>query len=530
MRRWAALFALLLWSTPALAQERPALVVLISIDQLGGDYLTRWWPLLEGGLANMRRRGAYFPNVVHDQANTATGPGHATIITGTWPNVHGIVSNVWHDPKDGALVYCVQDPKFGMAPNLMRVPAIGDQLRWATNGRSKVVSVAVKDRVAVLMAGKKPTFASWYDDKTGLFTSGKWYGVEKTPEWLDELNTQRNAAKSFGGTWNRLLPNLDYAALASPDDVPWEGKIEGLGRTFPHVYGAGKEGPDEGWADVYPGTPAALETLFEVVERAFEVEQLGKRGTTDLLLIGISTLDYAGHFWGPNSQEALDMLLRIDRALSTFMKRVDTALGGGRAVWIVTADHGIAPAPELASTIGLTAERVPGREIEALINNALKALARKGQPPLKMTLLDPPLIYLSHDDPGADRLLNQRAAAEALRKHPSMAEAWATADVDRFMDPFKDMYKRLVFPGREADLMYRGRPGDLISSKYGTGANHGSPYTYDTHVPVLIAGPRIRRSEDARPYPITTLVPTIAAILGITPPAAATERPLPISN
>lgn len=523
----AAITTLIAALPEAAAQERPSLVVLVSVDQLGSEYLTRWERLLDGGLGALRRRGAYYPNGVHAQANTATGPGHASIVTGTWPELHGVVSNLWYDPADGALTYCVQDSKYGLGPGLMMMPTIGDQLRWATGGQAKVVSIGIKDRVAVLMGGQRPTLAAWYDDTSGAFTAGRWYEAPPPP-WLAEVNAGQNATKSFGVTWDRLLPGLDYQKHATADDMAYEGPIPGLGRTFPHVYGKGLEGPGEKWFDVYPATPALLDTLFTMVHRAIDEEQLGKRGTTDLLLVGVSTLDYAGHYWGPHSQETLDVLLRIDRALAGLMKHVDERIGGGRTLWVLTADHGVATAPELAKSLGLKASRVPGRDLEELVNAALRPLARKNQPALKVQLIDPPLVFLNHDDPGADRRAAQRAAAKALRSHPAIIEAWASADVDRFSEPFRSMYRRVLYPGREPDLMYRGRPGDLIHSKHGTGSNHGSPYTYDTHVPIFVSGPRVRRSEDSRPYPITAIAPTIAAILGITPPAGALEKPLPI--
>jgi predicted AlkP superfamily pyrophosphatase or phosphodiesterase len=511
---------------PAIAQDRIGLVVLIVVDQLGSETFSRWSPVFEGGFAALRRRGAYYPNGLHDQASTATGPGHTTIVTGAWPNIHGIVSNSWYDPKDGALLYCAQDSKHGLGPELVMAPTIGDQVRSLTGGRGKVVSLAVKDRVGVLMAGERPSLAAWYDSKSGVFVSGKWYGGS-TPAWLDRINSERSAQRSFGAKWERMAGSLDYVFLAGPDDPSYEGKIPGLGNTFPHVLGSGLEATDQGWLDIYRGTPAAMETLFEVAKTAVDEEQLGRDDAPDLLFLGVSTLDFAGHYYGPSSQEALDVALRIDRALGTFMKHVESRLGGGRVVWMLTGDHGVSIVPEAAAQNGVRAKRWLMRDIEPAVNEALKPLARKGQPATKLILIDPPLMYLSHDDPGADRLALQRAAANALRSHPAFLEVWASADVERFVEPFRTRYRRALFPGREPDLLYRGHPGDLIEMKYETGSNHGSPYTYDTNVPILIAGPRITKSEDPRPYPVTAIAPTIAAILGMPPPAAALESPLP---
>lgn len=525
--RWAApLLLSALLAAPSWAHAaRPSLVVLVVIDQLASDYLHRWGPILDGGLAEMMRRGAYYSSVVHAQASTATGPGHATLATGAWPSTHGIFTNAWMDPKDGHLVPCVGS-NTEPGPQLLLAPTLADQLRVATHGRGKVVSIALKDRAAILMAGQRPTLAAWYSSKLGAFTSGRWYGETKDPEWLSRLSLEQNAAQSFGRPWKRLRDDLDYVRLADADDQPFEGDIPGLGRVFPRVYGKGLEGPDERWLASYPATPASLETLFEVVRRAVEAESLGRHDTPDFLAIGVSTLDYAGHYYGPFAQETFDVLLRTDRELGALMRWIDRQ-NGGRTVWVVTGDHGIAPAPESLAALGLDAQRVNSLELNALVDPALKKLTAPGRAPLKLAMIDPPMIYLSHDDPAADRPKLRRAAAEALRAHPRILEVYPADEVDRFTEPFRPLYTRARVTGREPDLFYRGRAFDLIESKYATGSNHGSPYNYDTHVPVLIAGPGVVRGKDARPYPITAVAPTIAAFLGMTPPAAATEPPLP---
>jgi hypothetical protein len=176
------------------------------------------------------------------------------------------------------------------------------------------------------------------------------------------------------------------------------------------------------------------------------------------------------------------------------------------------------------------ARRVHGRELRERVEQALAAFAPKGKKPLTIALIDPPLIYLEHGEASADRLALARAAAAAIAAHPNIAEAYAARDVDRFSEPYRLMYQRVLYPGREPDILYRGRPGDLIDSQYETGTNHGSPYNYDTHVPIIVAGPRVARGVDRRPFAITTIAPSIAAALGFPPPAAAMDPPLPAVN
>lgn len=522
----ALAFSGAMFAAPALAEESGhKLAVLVVVDQLASEYMSRWGSLLDGGLGALMKRGAYYPNGVHDQANTATGPGHATIITGTWPDVHGIVSNEWFDPKDGARVYCVQDPEVGASPRLMMATSIGDQLRALTGQRSKVIALAIKDRVAILTGGQSPNLAAWYDSKTGAFTAGRWYkGGGVLPAWLERLNATDSAEAARGNTWERLRGDLDYKALASRDDAPWEGLIGGLGRTFPRKLGEGAS--DEAWRDTYRGSPPLLDALFRAARSAVESEKLGRGPTPDLLVLGVSTLDFVGHYYGSTSQEALDVLLRIDRGLGELMRAVELQVGQGQTLWVVTGDHGVAIAPEAAEEMGIRAARVTGTPLQLIVAEALRPLAAKGKGQTAVSYIDAPLVYLTPTEPGVDRSALRRAAAQALRAHPTIIEAWSWEDVDRFHPPFREMYRRVLYPGREPDVLIRQRPYDLLDERYGSGTNHGSPYSYDTHVPIMLMGPGVRVERDPVTVPVTAIAPTMAAWFGIPPPSAATEQPL----
>jgi hypothetical protein len=512
----------------ASSKPRARLAVLVVVDQLGSESWNRWLPLADGGFAELARRGAVYPTGRHAQANTATGPGHASIATGAWPNVHGVVSNEWYDANTGALVYCVGDPEHEFGPKQLAVPTLADQLRAATQGRGRVVSIAIKDRVAILLGGQRPDLALWYDYRRGALVHGRWSGAA-APAWLAPLRAIGDPEAVRGQVWDRLRPDLDYAAWSTRDDNPWEGQLPGLGRTFPRTLGEGAA--LEAWREPFRATPALLDGVFTIAERATVELGLGADDAPDLLAVGASSLDFVGHYYGPRAQESLDVFLRTDRALGRLMRALEARLGRDAIVYALTGDHGAALAPEDAAELGLPAMRIRGRPLEDTIERALAPLATGKQRPVKVKWIDAPLLYLDWPEsppPGsAERTALRRAAARALRTSPHVLDARAVEDVRDFAEPWRPLFERVVFPGREPDLLLLQRPHDVIDARYGTGSNHGTPYAYDMNVPIVIAGPGVRASRDPRPVDVTRIVPTLSALLHINPPAAALEAPLP---
>ena len=323
----ATMFMLLVPANTRAKGSNPArLVVLIVVDQLGSDYLTRYGRYLKKGIDRLKRRGAFYANGVHRQSNTSTCPGHASIVTGAWPNVHGIVNNRWIDPKTGATIACTQDPKYGESPHLRMAPSLGDKLVENSQGKSKVVSISLKPRVAVITAAQKPTAAVWYDKVNGRFVSGRWNGEERSPQWVNEINQNRNPSLTLGQKWTRFRPKLNYEKIAAKDDRAYEYKVPGLGRQFPRTYGQGLQGPDVKWFGSYRGTPHALESTFALARAAVKNEGLGQDEHVDLLVVGITNLDLIGHWYGPHSQEALDTVLRIDDQIGKLMSHLEKKL------------------------------------------------------------------------------------------------------------------------------------------------------------------------------------------------------------
>lgn len=513
---------------PAQAQPRASLVVLLVVDQLGAHYLRRWGHLTTKGIGAIAGRGAYYRRGTFAYANTETAAGHATVATGAWPNVHGLVANRWYDAS-GRRVYCVEDPNYGRSPANLMAPGIADAIKMATHGRGKTFSFSIKDRAAIALGGTLPDLVAWYDVDAGHMVAGKWDGTRPPPAWFNEIVLRRAASKTFGKRWVKLRKDVDYAKESGPDELVTERLIPGLGRTFPRVLGDGLDGPtDAKWRKAWRGTPATIDTLMDLALTAVAKEKLGRRGTIDYLALSISTLDIAGHWWGSHANETLDILLRIDAAIGRLVRKLEARIGAGNVIVAITADHGSMPTPEEATAIGVRSRRIPPGPIIQAANRVLE----KEAPKEGLTVLDlnPPRIYLSPTRPGVDRTRVARAVADAVAKLPGVVDAVALADLGRWPEPLRTRYRRSTFAGRNPDVLLLHRAHEMIDAVepagHGIGTGHGSPYGYDTTVPVIVYGPGVRGGVWERPVPMTRVAPTIAALLEIEPPAAATDEPL----
>ncbi len=513
---WLAfgLFTTLVWSRPARGQvgrDRPRLVVLVVIDQLTTEHLDRYGPLLHGGLGQMMRAGAFYRQGRYAHANTETGPGHATVATGAWSDVHGIVGNQWVDHATGGMIRCVEDRKYGNSPKYLQVPGIADAIKAATRGRGKVVALGHKPRSSVLVGGQRPDLVAWYDVKAGRFTAGRWPGLPSAPAWYTSAVLKTGPARIANQAWDRFRHDIDYRKWAGVDDRPFENNIPGLGRTFPHPLGA----VPQRWPRAYPATPIGLDDIMTLARAAIAGDDLGGDDDVDLLYLGLSGFDYVGHAYGPGSQESLDMLLRIDDALAKLQAVLSARIGGGRVLTVVTSDHGVMPIPEALQAQGVDAKRIPLKMFASVFGSQLRAV-------------HPPRVYLrgsSRPDSAVETLKVRRTWARRLAARPEILEAYVPEDVDRFGAPYRLFFRRMLVEGRTPDILFRHRPYRYVShvgsDGRGEGTGHGSPYIYDQMVPILLKGPGIRAGRHDRPVMMTRVAPTIATALRITPPAAA---------
>ena len=334
-------------AAPARAEVNPSpthLVVILSIDQMRADHLTRYAPLYQHGFARLLREGVHFRTADLNYAGSSTGPGHATLGTGKYPWKSGIVANTYRERATGRRVYCGEDsmaePIEGdggrMSPRNLLATGLGDWLKAASPG-SKVISISYKDRAAVLMGGKHPDAAYWYDKRSGRMTSSSYY-VSALPAWMKEFNASGWVTKNLPRTWTRLRPDSVYARF-SPDDMPGETPWNGS-RSFPHEIQPGRE-----IARLF-STPWGNDFLFDVARAAVDGEQLGKRGTVDLLWLSLSTTDGIGSDFGPDSHEMIDNLLRLDAGLGRFLADLESTHGPGGFLFVLSGDHGVLRLPE----------------------------------------------------------------------------------------------------------------------------------------------------------------------------------------
>jgi predicted AlkP superfamily pyrophosphatase or phosphodiesterase len=522
---------LLLSSAFASHAEPPKLVVAIVVDQLRYDYLERFNEHFgKGGFRLLMEEGAFLTFAHYDYAQTVTGPGHATILSGAPPAVHGIIGNDWFDKRTGKNINCVADPDVEgvgtQTSSAKRSPRnfvgsnLADEMRLRF--RSKVVGISLKDRGAILPAGKKPAGAYWFDSHSGNFVTSNYY-VSELPRWVADFNERKLPAQFVGQTWKRLLPESAYQW---PDELPGEGASSSdRSRTFDHSI---RLSAAEGFEHIVP-TPFGNQLLVEFAQAAVDGEQLGRGPNPDLLCVSFSSPDAAGHIFGPYSQEVQDMALRLDQQLATLFALLDRKLGLSNVLIVLTADHGVAPAPEFAASQGLDGKRVDMTALMGGLFSTLEAQFGEGKFFLSRQMHDG-AMYFDHRAL-KERGIDPEILAAAIRN-------WAL-DTGHFQSAYtRSQLLDGRAPGAMGRLVLNGfhaeRGGDVVLIKKpfelpgtaGTGTTHGAPYSYDTHVPVLFFGTGFKPGRYADKFAITDIAPTLSAVLRISPPSGNTGTPL----
>jgi predicted AlkP superfamily pyrophosphatase or phosphodiesterase len=540
--------------------RRPRLVVVISIDQFRADYLRRLTDLYlpptqggnVGGFRYLMTNGADFLDARYNHFPLYTAPGHAVILTGGYPYKTGIVSNNWWNRETNRDMYCVDDPRYkvvGAAPTSKATPmgplnlrssTVGDELKLATAGRAKVVTLSLKDRAAILMGGHTQDVCIWFDTEGGRWISSTAFSRDgRLPAWVESINTEGIPTKALGQDWKPVVSAEMLAARSFAPALPPDANPSGIGRTFPHRIGT------ERTAANYNGftlTPYANAFVFETAKRAVAAEKLGQRtdGVTDILAINLSTNDYIGHAFGPYSPEAVDCAVQTDRQLSDFLNYLNRTVPGGlkSLVFAITADHGVSPIPEDVAARNIIGDsgRVTSRVIPDAIQKALAA--RFGEDVWIPKSADGTenggfienFTYLNDAAIGRaiaagkakSRAEIEDAAVEAVRalNLPGIYDIYSRSRVLSGALPPSVMSRHFghgVHPKLTGDLIYIVDPMHLASSAPTT---HGTPYTYDTHVPLLLCGFGITPGTFADPVSPADLAPTLCALLGIEFPSA----------
>jgi hypothetical protein len=538
---------------PTPQPDGPArLAVLVVVDQLRGDYLMTWDDLFgQDGFKRLDRDGAWFQNCHYPYAFTVTGAGHASVSTGSDPATHGIVGNKWYEPMAKSLIDCVGSTEQhgrvppappektpdagdesenkippGFFPGRLLAPTLGDALKTATNDRGKVVALSFKDRSAVLPAGQKADACVWLDGSTGTFVTSLYYG-DGLPKWVADFNAEKPADRWFGLAWDRVRPDLDYAARSGPDDRPGEGKGKKQGVTFPHPTDGGEKTVGKNYYEAVYNSPYGNDLLLELVKRAVDAEQLGADDVPDLLCVSFSSNDPVGHCWGPESQEVLDMTLRTDAVLAALLAHLDEKVGKGRYIVGLTADHGVCPLPETASRDGKDAGRVSPKKLQADADAFLTERFGPNADKVKwFNAVTPPWFYLNRANLN-DRDLDGDTVAEAvatwLKEQPGIMTAYTRAELANVADDdaVGQMVKRSTHADRCGDVTLVLKPYWLLSEPLATGTSHGTPHAYDTHVPLLVYGPGVEpglRQDRVTPLALASI---LARGLDVAPPAKA---------
>jgi len=348
-----------------LKKEDPRLVVYISIDQMRYDYLERFKDQFsESGFNLLVKKGAVFTNCNFEHYCTLTAPGHAALGTGCYAGKSGITGNSWYDIQNNHSGYCVDDKNYtGLAgekagaksAEQLIISTLGDELK-IKNPQSKVFGISSKDRAAILMTGKKADAAFWFNKENGEYISSTYY-LNIMPEWVTKYNQWGFSDFYFDRQWNKLLAENAYQNCTE-DDFPYEDEPGGMGRTFPHPLNAGMDKPGEIYYSNLLYSPFGDELTIKFCKTLIENEDLGDDSNTDLLCISLSCTDYIGHAWGPDSHEMLDMQVRLDRMLQQFFQYLDKEIGMRHMVIVLTADHGVAPIPEVSLKNGIEAGRI----------------------------------------------------------------------------------------------------------------------------------------------------------------------------
>jgi len=512
--------------------SRPKLVVGIVVDQMRWDYLYRYYDRYDpkGGFKRLITQGFSCDNTLIPYIPTITACGHSCIYTGSVPAISGIAGNSWWDYNLGKDVYCTDDSTVKtvgnasvevgrMSPRNLLVTTIGDELKLATNFRSKVIGIAIKDRGGILPAGHSANAAYWYDGRTGDWISSTYYMTE-LPDWAKSLNSKKLVDKYFSQDWNTLYPINTYT-MSSADDVPWEGKPFGANaKGFPYNL---KQFVGKNYG-LLPVTPYGNNLTVEMAKAAVLGEKLGADGETDLLAVSFSSPDYIGHTFGPNSVEAEDGFLRLDKALGELFNFLDEKVGKGEWLAFLSADHGAAHAPGFLKDHKIPAAIIDPSKMEREINDGLKE--RFGVDKLIMIEINNYQIYLDRNTIRSNKNLNEteikKWVLNYLAKQPSVSRA---VDLEALGDVAlnarqKEMIGNGYYPSRSGDILIMFLP-QYIEGVGNTGTTHGAWNPYDDHIPLLWYGWNIKPGKTNRETYMTDIAPTICALLHIQMPSGS---------
>lgn len=541
-----ALFFTLL--SPSHAGSKPKLILQITVDQLRGDLPTRYYDRLgEGGLKYLLDKGVVFNNAHHTHANTETIVGHVTLATGAQPSVHGMIGNIWFDRATGVTTYNIEDPNYtlltegadvddsteidptqkaassdGRSPASILTTTFSDELSSLTAGKAKVFGISVKDRGAVSMAGHSGK-AFWFSKSTNEFVTSSYY-YKKYPQWVVDWNAKKLPEQYSGTAWELMHP-IDTYLFGDRDNQDWEFDLDGYGRTFPHKFST----TDNKYFSTYlTVSPAGDELTVEFAKAAIEAEQIGRDDITDFLGVSFSATDYIGHFFGPSSLESEDNILRLDRTLANFFAFIDKKIGLDNTLIVLSADHGSPEAPGYLESMGIPTGYVSpdSWDKQPAIDRIKSEFGVSGK---LIEGYDHPYLYLSNEvisNSEIDLLALETAIVDELVHFPGVSTAVSSIALERGI--LADTYLTRAMTNnyhakRSGNVYLVFDPGWFINDLDGLSVTvvHGSPWPYDTFVPIIFAGHNLEPQTVSRKVHTVDVALTLANIVGAKPPSGA---------
>lgn len=536
LRRSFLLFTFCFFAATAFAQiasqgskGKPKLLVGLVIDQMRWDYLYKYKEQYGAkGFNRLIKEGFTAENAMIPYTPTYTAPGHTCIYTGSVPAIHGIVGNNWYDKSENKFVYCTDDStvntigasgKAGkMSPVNIWATTITDELRLSNNFKSKVIGIALKDRGAILPAGHSANAAYWYD-------AGKWitssYYMNELPKWVTDFNAKDEPGVAMKIDWNTLYPIKNYS-LSTADDRPYENTIRGEKTvTFPHKLSAIEE---KDKYEAFKTTPYANTYTFNFAMEAINKEKLGQRDVTDFLTVSISSTDYIGHAFGPNSVEIQDCYLRLDFAITEFLMYLDNMIGKGNYTLFLTADHGVAHIPAFLNENKIPAGTFEDGDITKELNAAIEEkFAIKKAVKTVMNYQ----VYLNDEAIEKGSGDKEKITAFVINQLKKKAFIISAIELDELMEaaipePQKNRMANSYTPKRSGDIQFTLKPGYFDGSNKGT--THGLWNPYDAHIPCVFFGWGVKAGKTYRETYMTDIAPTIAAMLQIQMPSGCVGK------
>lgn len=550
MKHFAPVVLALLFATTAFGQSRltpvlpktpvnkepswtkpPKLVVGVVVDQMRVDYIYRYWDNFgEGGFKRLIGEGAFQRNAHYTYIPTVTGPGHASVYTGSVPAHHGIVANEMYDRATRRTNYCVSDPSVQgvgssnatSSPHLLLATTLADEIERRTDGKGHTIGVALKDRSSVLPIGRTGDAAYWFSSN-GNFVTSTWYRTE-LPAWLTTFNAKALAQHYLDRKWEPLLPLARYHQ-ALPDKNGYEQELTtGAGSAFPYDLAALSKTAGLG---LITTTPWGNTITTDMALAALAGEQLGKDSITDLLAISYSSTDILGHKMGPRALEVEDMYIRLDQEIARLLNELDKQVGKGRYTLFLTADHGAIDVPAYLKDLKGSAGYVAAKDL-------LGSVAERMKDADSAIFIGDGQIFLErlpaefNGAVASVKYFDRHDVIEALLEHPAVHSAYIMDECHG-----EDLQERLMMngymPQRCGDILYTLKPGyfEAEGAYVGKGTTHGSGWNYDTHVPVLFFGQGIKHGEVTRRTAIADIAPTVCMIIGCALPDAAVGEPVP---